>query len=169
MEPRWLTAKEQEAWLAIARLMVRLPARLSGQLQRDADITHFEYMVLSGLSDAPNQTLRMSELAQLADGSLSRLSQVVTKLEKRGWVERNRSLQDRRSILATLTDEGMKVVVAAAPGHVEAVRRLIINPLSTEQLEAMRAACVAIMGNAEGDAEWFPGMDHGNRVLPGAS
>jgi DNA-binding MarR family transcriptional regulator len=160
-EPRWLDADEQRAWLALARLLVRLPALLSAQLQHDSDLTHFEYTVLTCLSEADDRTLRMSELAQLSEGSLSRLSQVVGKLEQRGWVIRRRSRGDRRAILATLTDAGMEAVVAAAPGHVNAVRQLVIDPLTPEQLEHLRSACGAIMKAAEGELPWFPGFDHG--------
>ena len=159
-EPRWLDETEKHAWLALARLLVRMPALLSAQLQQDSSMTHFEYTVLSCLSEAEEHTLRMSDLAQLADGSLSRLSQVVTKLENRGWVTRQRNRQDRRAIMATLTPEGMTVLVEAAPGHVRAVRQLVIDPLSPEQLGHLREVCETIMSAAEGNDQWFPGRDH---------
>ncbi|WP_022908731.1 MarR family winged helix-turn-helix transcriptional regulator [Aestuariimicrobium kwangyangense] len=168
-EPRWLDADEQRAWLALARLLVRLPALLSAQLQHDSDLTHFEYTVLTCLSEADDRTLRMSELAQLSEGSLSRLSQVVGKLEQRGWVIRRRSRDDRRAILATLTDAGMEAVVAAAPGHVNAVHQLVIDPLTPEQLEHLRSACVSIMKAAEGELPWFPGIDHGRHAGTGSN
>lgn len=159
-EPRWLDEDEQHAWLSLARLLVRLPALLSAQLQHDSSMTHFEYTVLSCLSEADQHTLRMSELAQLSEGSLSRLSQVVTKLENRGWVVRRRRREDRRAILATLTEAGMATVIAAAPGHVEAVRRLLLDPLTPEQLGQLRSVCETVMANAEGNENWFPGRDH---------
>src|SRR4051812_18799164 len=87
-EPRWLDDDEQQTWISMVALTVRLPAALDAQLQRDAQISHFEYQVLSGLSMAPDRTLRMSVLAAFAEGSLSRLSQVVGRFEKRGWVRR---------------------------------------------------------------------------------
>jgi len=87
-EPRWLDAEESQAWRALASTLVRLPAALDAQLRRDAGISHFDYQVLALLSEAPGRTLRMSELATLAEGSLPRLSQVVARLEQRGWVRR---------------------------------------------------------------------------------
>ena len=87
-EPRWLDAGEQQTWLALASVLMRLPAALDAQLQRDAGISHFEYQVMAGLSMSAERTLRMSVLAALAEGSLPRLSQVVGRLEKRGWVRR---------------------------------------------------------------------------------
>ncbi|MFC7760361.1 MarR family winged helix-turn-helix transcriptional regulator [Catellatospora bangladeshensis] len=87
-DTRWLSAEERQTWLALAALMIRLPSALDAQLQRDAGLSHFEYQVLAALSEAPERTLRMSRLAMLAEGSLSRLSQVVARLEQRGWVRR---------------------------------------------------------------------------------
>ena len=85
-EPRWLDAEESQAWRALAKTLERLPAALDAQLRRDAGISHFEYQVLALLSEAPGRTLRMSELALWAGSSLPRLSQVVARLEQRGWV-----------------------------------------------------------------------------------
>nr|WP_281352455.1 MarR family transcriptional regulator [Phytoactinopolyspora alkaliphila] len=107
-------------------------------MQRDADLSHFEYAVLSALSEAPEQALCMSELAGLANGSSSRLSHVVKRLERRGWVRREPRSDDARYTNATLTAEGMAKVVAAAPGHVEAVRSLVFDVLTPEQIAQVR-------------------------------
>lgn len=137
-EPRWLTDEERQAWLTLVGLIVRLPAALDAQLQRDADISHFEYQVMAGLSERPDRTLRMSDLALLANGSLSRMSHVVNRLEKRGWVRRTPDPADGRYTLATLTDDGWDKVVATAPGHVEAVRSLVFDPLTRTQTRQLR-------------------------------
>jgi len=136
--PRWLDADERESWIQLARLLVRLPAALDSQLRRDAGLTHFEYQVLAALSEQAPQQLRMSTLASFADGSLSRLSQVVSRLEARGWVERVTDPADRRSTIARLTDTGWEKVVATAPAHVEEVRRLVLDPLTTAQVQQLR-------------------------------
>src|SRR5262249_34212380 len=122
-EPRWLTSEQMGAWLALVSVLIRLPSALDAQLRRDAGISHFEYQVLAGLSESPDRAMRRSVLAMLAEGSLSRLSQVVSRLEKRGWVRRTPDPTDGRYTLAVLTDSGWDKVVATAPGHVEAVRR----------------------------------------------
>jgi DNA-binding MarR family transcriptional regulator len=137
-EPRWLDAEERQAWRALAKTLVRLPAALDAQLRRDAGITHFEYQVLALLSEAPGRTLRMSELATLADGSLPRLSQVVARLEQRGWVRRIPDPADGRYTLATLTGQGWAKVTQAAPGHVQEVRRLVFDPLTKTQSRQLR-------------------------------
>jgi DNA-binding MarR family transcriptional regulator len=145
-EPHWLTAREQAAWRQVAALLFRLPSALDAQLQRDAGISNFEYMVLSGLSEAENRTLRMIDLAAMASGSLSRLSHVVSRLEKRGWVRREPCPGDGRFVNAVLTDEGWAKVIATAPGHVEAVRKLVVDALSPEQLSALGCASATILG-----------------------
>src|SRR5215472_5774685 len=132
-EPRWLDPDERLIWLALGSVLIRLPGALDSQLQRDAGISHFEYQVLAGLSEAPDRTLRMSVLALLAEGSLSRLSQVVSRLEQRGWVRRAPDPTDGRYTLATLTDAGWEKVVATAPAHVEEVRRLVFDRLTKVQ------------------------------------
>ena len=110
-EPRWLNAEEQQIWIALASVLIRLPGALDAQLQRDAGLSHFEYQVLSGLSMSPERTLRMSQLAAFAEGSLPRLSQVVARLERRGWVRRKPDPTDGRYTLAILTNEGWTKVV----------------------------------------------------------
>jgi len=137
VEPRWLNGEEHRAWFALGSVLIRLPAALDAQLQRDAGISHFEYQVLAALSEAPDRTLRMSELAVLAEGSLSRLSQVVSRLERRGWVGRTPDPTDGRYTLAVLTDDGWDKVVATAPGHVDAVRTLVFDALTKAQIRQL--------------------------------
>ena len=144
-EPRWLDADEQRQWYAFAYLLTQLPAALDAQLQRRSGISHFEYLVLSALSMAPERTLRMSEVAEYAGSTLSRLSNVVARLEKRGWVRRSPDPSDGRSTLAVLTGDGWDTVVAAAPGHVADVRRLVFAPLTKAQLRQLAAASQRIL------------------------
>ena len=137
VDPRWLSAEERASWLALAAMMIKLPCALDAQLQRDAGISHFEYQVLAGLSESPDRSLRMSDLAVLANGSLSRLSHVVNRLERRGWVRRSADPADGRFTLAILTEQGWDKVVQTAPGHVEAVRSLVFDPLTEEQTKQL--------------------------------
>lgn len=136
-DPRWLDSEELEAWVQLAMILTHVPAGLDAQLTRDANLTHFEYEVLSVLSDAPERSLRMSSLATLAGGSQSRLSHVVKRMEKRGWIDRVPCPDDRRVTYARLTDDGYAEVVSAAPGYVDNVRRLVIDRLSRRQLREL--------------------------------
>lgn len=145
-EPRWLDEEEQETWLAMVSMFIRVPAALDTQLQRDASISHFEYQVLAGLSMAPAYTLRMSELAEFAEGSLSRLSHTTSRLAKKGWIRRKPDPDDGRCTLATLTDEGLEKLVATAPGHVEEARRVFIDVLTKAQRKQLREIARRING-----------------------
>lgn len=135
----WLSDEQQAAWRPFVALLLRLPAALDAQLQRDAGITHFDYLVLSGLSEAPSRTLRMSDLAATASSSLSRLSHVVSRLEAKGWVRREPCPGDGRFINAVLTADGWQKVVATAPGHVAAVRELLVAALTREEFAQLGA------------------------------
>jgi DNA-binding MarR family transcriptional regulator len=136
-EPRWLSPGELESWLPVGGLLLKLPAALDTQMQRDSGLSHFEYLVLAGLSEAPGRTRRMSALAALANGSLSRLSHVVKRLEGKGWITRQACREDGRYTDAVLTGEGWAKVQASAPGHVEAVRALILDALTPAELDQL--------------------------------
>ncbi|MBT8227225.1 MAG: MarR family transcriptional regulator [Dactylosporangium sp.] len=137
-QPRWLAPQERDAWLRLVGVVIKLPTALDAQLQRDAGISLFEYQVLAGLSEAPDRMLRMSDLAELTNGSLSRLSHVVKRLGSRGWVRREPCPEDGRSTNAILTDEGLAKITATAPGHVDTVRRLVIDALTAAQVRSLR-------------------------------
>lgn len=134
---RWLTDEEQDAWRALAAVVLRLPAALERQLQRDSQMSHFEYWVLALTSEEPDRSVRLSALATHANASLSRLSHVITRLERRGWVKREPDPDDARATRARLTHAGWRALVAAAPGHVEAVRRLILDVLEPDDVAAL--------------------------------
>jgi DNA-binding MarR family transcriptional regulator len=136
-DTRWLDADELRAWLRLAGVMLKLAPALDSQLQRDSDMTHFDYLCLAMLSESDERTLRMSELAGRVNASLSRLSHVVKKLEQRGWVERFPCADSRRVTMARLTPEGWEVLVTAAPGHVETVRSLVFDGLDAEDVAAL--------------------------------
>jgi DNA-binding MarR family transcriptional regulator len=148
--PRWLSPGELAAWLPVGGLLLKLPAALDTQMLRDSGLSHFEYLVLASLSEAPDRTRRMSTLAVLANGSLSRLSHVVKRLEQKGWVERRPCPGDGRYTNAVLTEQGWQKVLASAPGHVEAVRTLILDALTADELEQLGAMARRILGRLEG-------------------
>lgn len=152
--PRWLQPDEQETWSMVIGMLIRLPATLDAQLQRDAGMSHFEYSILAALSGAPDRSRRMSALARLAEGSPARLSQAVGRLEKRGWVRRTADPADGRSTLAVLTGEGWDKIVATAPGHVEAVRGLVFDPLTRAQTRQLREISRRVLAAIDPDGPW---------------
>lgn len=146
---RWLDDDELRAWLKLAGVMLKLAPALDSQLQRDSDMTHFDYLCLAMLSEADDRTLRMSELAGRVNASLSRLSHVVKKLEGRGWVERFPCPDSRRVTMARLTPDGWEVLVDAAPGHVETVRELVFEGLSRDDVARLEQLCGRIVEHIE--------------------
>ncbi len=143
--PEWLDADEREMWLGITGVLMRLPAALDAQLQQDAQLSYFEYLLLAMLSEQPSRTLQMSELASITHASLSRLSHVVRRLELRGLVTRSADDHDRRCTNATLTNEGMSLVETVAPLHVAEVRRLVIDAIGPANQAEFAAGCMAIL------------------------
>jgi DNA-binding MarR family transcriptional regulator len=137
-EPRWLDADEQKAWRAWLYSTQLVQERLNAELQHDTGISHPYYEILVQLSETPGRMLRMSELADRCLSSRSRLSHAVSRLEERGWIRRQVCEEDGRGQLAVLTDDGFAALEAAAPIHVESVRRHLFDQLSPEQVAAMR-------------------------------
>ena len=146
---KWLTAAELDSWLSVVRLITWLPWSIDQQLRRDSRLSMVEYQVMARLSLSPERTLRMSSLADLANASLSRLSHLVKRLEQRGLVRRQIDPADGRFTNAILTDEGVRVLAEAAPGHVAHVRSLVIDALSAEQLRRLGLAADRIVSRID--------------------
>lgn len=142
---RWLDTSEQVAWRTFLEATRGLFDALEKQLQADADMPLAYYDILVAISEAPDRTVRMGELARRLRSSSSRLSHAVARLEAAGWVRREHLPTDRRGAVAVLTPEGHSALIEAAPGHVEALRRHLLDPLTSEQLEALTAISRAIL------------------------
>ncbi|MET8349133.1 MULTISPECIES: MarR family transcriptional regulator [unclassified Micromonospora] len=135
---RWLDSDEQRTWRAFLTASRALMDTLDRELQRDAGMPHAYYEILVRLSEAPDRRLRMSDLAEATGSSRSRLSHAVARLEAAGWVRREECATDRRGQVALLTDAGFATLAAAAPGHVEGVRRHLFDALSPAQVDQLR-------------------------------
>jgi DNA-binding MarR family transcriptional regulator len=139
-----MSAEESQAWLGLIGVTQLLPAALDAQLQREASMTHFEFMVLTVLQSVPDSTLRMTQLADATNATLPRLSHVCSRLESRGLVERRPCAEDRRATNVVLAPAGRRALIRALPRHLETVRRLVIDALSPDQLRAMSEIADAI-------------------------
>ena len=142
---RWLNSEEQRAWRAPLEANRLLYDSVESQLQRGADMPHNYYEILVRLSEAPGRTLRMSELAEAAKSSKSRISHAVARLEERGWVRRSECASDRRGQLAHLTPKGFAALEDIAPGHVECVRSSLFDALTPTQVKQLRTISEAIL------------------------
>lgn len=154
-----LTGEDLATWAALATILEWLPPALDGQLQRDAQLTHFEYGVLYALHAAPDHTLRMSVLAGYANSTLSRLSRAATRLETRGWLRRMPDPADGRFTLAALTEQGQRKVRDATPGHARLVHRLVLDRLTKAQAGQLREIAQRIMRGIRDEEGWQPPAD----------
>jgi DNA-binding MarR family transcriptional regulator len=133
--------------------MHKLRWALECQLERDSDLSYIEYHTLARLSEEPDHTLRMSELAIVTNASLSRLSHLVTRLERWGFVRREPDKSDGRFTNAILTKAGFAKLTSSAPAHVAAVRQLVIDEFSPTELFQLREFCERIVARVD-DSEW---------------
>jgi DNA-binding MarR family transcriptional regulator len=143
--PRWLDDTEAEAWINLVRMLMLLPAALDRQLREEAGIPHPYYQILANLSASPDRAIRMTDLARMVGTTSSRLSHAVASLEERDWVRRESCPTDKRGQVARLTDAGMAALTAAAPGHVEEVRRLVFDRLTPDEVAQLRALAAKLV------------------------
>ena len=151
---RWLDEEEQLTWRQLSTMILRIQPVLSAQLQREFGISHFEYLIMACLSEAPGSKLRISVLAAMTGSSLSRLSQAVGRLEKRGWTSRQSDEQDSRFTLAVLTSAGLRQLQEAAPSHVAAVREFVFDRLTQAQSRQLGTICQVILDGLPPDDSW---------------
>ncbi|GAB6900522.1 MarR family winged helix-turn-helix transcriptional regulator [Kineosporia succinea] len=142
----WLSEAEQGAWRAYLDSTRMLFAALDRQLAADSDLTLTDYDLLVRLSEAPDGKLRMRELADLTLSTRSGVTRAVTRAEQAGWVRRVECEEDRRGMNAELTDAGRAKLAASAPGHVRAVREMLINQLTPEQLGQLTEIGLRVQG-----------------------
>lgn len=147
---RWLSAEEQRTWRAFLATTRLVFEELDRELQRDAGMPHGYYAILATLSESPGRLLRMADLAAATGSSPSRLSHAIARLEEAGWVERRPCESDRRGFFAALTDAGMAALAAAAPGHVEGVRRYLFDRLTPDQVRQLREISEAVLSRDDG-------------------
>jgi DNA-binding MarR family transcriptional regulator len=137
---RWLAPEEQSVWRAFLDVSRLMTEQMNRQLSDESGMSLPEYEILVALSEAPDRRLRMSELADRVLSSRSRITHTVGRMEERGHVHREACADDGRGVLCVLTDAGFAELEAAAPGHVESVRRAMFDPLSAAEVEAFGVA-----------------------------
>lgn len=136
-ERRWLTAEQQEIWRRWLRINAVLPAALHRELQTDAGLSLPDFDVLVQLTDSPEGRVRANDLARALHWERSRLSHHVTRMERRGLIRREECPDDRRGAFVVITPEGRAAIEQAAPGHVRAVRDLVFDALTDDELGSL--------------------------------
>jgi DNA-binding MarR family transcriptional regulator len=133
-EPRWLSATEEQAWRGLLRMHDLLVDRAGRSLQGAFGLSAADYTVLAELTRASDGRLRISELAQVLEWEKSRLSHHLTRMANRGLVTREECADDKRATFVVVTPEGRDAITAAAPRHVEDVRRYFLDHLTPGQI-----------------------------------
>lgn len=144
-EPRWLSDEEQALWRLLLRVIQKMDRCIDTTLQLGSDISSSEFAVLVHLSETEECGLRLRDLCQALDWDRSRASHQITRMERRGLVQKKRCEGDARGVLVAITEDGMRRIGQAAPEHVESVRRLLFDHLTPEQAETIRDVLTSIM------------------------
>ena len=134
---RWLRGEEVRAWRGYRRMRTVLDLQLGRDLARDSDLSESDYDVLSTITEVDERRWRARALANQLLWSTSRLAHQVRRMEERGLVRREECLEDGRGAVISLTAKGQRVLEAAAPHHVESVRRHFIDVLTEEELRLL--------------------------------
>src|SRR4249919_61195 len=153
---RWLTAEEERVWRRWLTLNARLSATLQRELQDDAGLSMPDFEVLVHLTDSPEGRVRVTDLARLLQWERSRVSHHVTRMERRRLVRRVECAEDGRGAFVVITPQGRAAIEQAAPGHVNAVRRLVFDALSPEEVDAFATIIEKALAQVDNPAERSP-------------
>lgn len=143
--PRWLTAEEQHLWRLLLHAMRKIDRTLEDTLQSTEQLSSSEFAVMVALSEHEEQRMRLRELCSALSWDRSRASHQISRMEKRGLVEKLKAEGDARGVLVAITPEGLRRLEKAAPEHVEVVRRLVFDCLKHEDLPAIEGFLSAIV------------------------
>lgn len=157
-EVRWLNEREGRAWRALQFMQMRVEAELARQLANDSGLSYPDYLVLVALTGRPDGRLRLHQLAHHLGWEKSRASHHVGRMAGRGLVTKEKCASDRRGFFAVVTDEGRRAIEAAAPGHVATVRRLVIDRLDPDQLDAVGDAAAAVLAGLDEPGQQLGGI-----------
>lgn len=148
-EVRWLDEREARAWRGLQLMQMRLAAELARRLAADSGLSYQDYLVLVALTDRPEGRLRPFELARDLGWEKSRLSHHLVRMAERGLVTKEECDEDRRGAFVVLTAHGREEIIGAAPGHVEAVRRLFVDRLTPGQLDTIASAAETVLAGLD--------------------
>lgn len=157
MTSRWLSSEEERAWRGYRRLFTLLEAQLTRDLADDTELSMADYTVLSNLVETEDRRWRITELADYMRWSQSRLSHQLRRMEERGLVRRERARDDGRGSIVTLTRDGLHAIAAATPGHLAAVRKHMIDPLTPDQLSTLADIAETVLAHLETDTSGSSG------------
>lgn len=155
---RWLSDQEQRLWRDFLRMHADLQVAVGRDLQTSSGLSHGDFEVLVHLTDTPEHRMRVTELAQAMRWERSRLSHQLSRMEKRGLVVRRECPEDARGAFVVLTPEGLAAIEAAAPAHVETVRRVLFDALTPAQLQGLSGICASVLAGLDQSGSSGSGM-----------
>ena len=141
----WLTDEQQRVWRAFLRMSGQLNESIERDMQQTGGMPHAYYLILAMLSESPDRSLRMNQLAEAVGSSQSRVSHAVSRLEESGWVRRMPAPGDKRGQVAELTQAGYERLLELAPGHARVVKTTMFDPLTPAQLANFQDICTTIL------------------------
>jgi DNA-binding MarR family transcriptional regulator len=163
-EPRWLNETEMRAWTGFLETSDLLQRLIDLQLREAGGVTQVQYEILTRINDSPGRRRRMTELAGLMVCSRSGLTYQVTQLEKAGLLQRESDPEDERGVLAVLTNEGHRILSAAAPGHLKTVREGLIDLLTHEQVAQLADIMATTRTHLRAAVQLPPPREHKTRA-----
>ena len=146
---RWLDEHEEQAWRALQLMQMRLTAQLARELSATSDLSYQDYTVLVALTDRPEGRMRLTELGREVGWEKSRVSHHVSRMTDRGLVTKEKCASDLRGAFVVVTSRGRAELDSAAPGHVDAVRRLFVDRLSPSELGVVRSVAEAVLAGLD--------------------
>ncbi|GAA3879635.1 MarR family winged helix-turn-helix transcriptional regulator [Tessaracoccus defluvii] len=144
----WLTESQQRVWRSYLLAATHVRDYLEAALQ-DYHLSLAEYELLVRMSESPDRTVRMGELAASVGHSRSRLTHTIKRMESAGYVERMSCASDGRGVQARMTDAGFALLQTAAPAHVDSVRRVFVDAIDAEDFAALGRAMQATLAVAD--------------------
>ena len=136
-EPRWLDDREQRAWRSLVIMQEGLSEYIERQLRAHSGLSSADYEVLAHLSEAPEGRMRSFALARVLRWEKGRLSQHLTRMQKRGLIRREPCPTDQRGAVVVITESGRALIEKAAPLHVADIRKVLIDDATPAQLDLL--------------------------------
>lgn len=149
--PRWLTPVEERAWRGMMRMHDLVVSEAGRVMQEEFGLSGADYAVLAELSRLRDGRLRILELTKVLGWEKSRVSHHLGRMVKRGLLAREECAEDGRGAYVAVTPEGRAAIEAAAPRHVEDVRRLLLDHLTPGQITMLAEISETVIGKSATD------------------
>ncbi|GAA1477596.1 MarR family transcriptional regulator [Nocardioides aestuarii] len=145
-EGPWLDEEQQRLWRSWLAVSSGLPTLLNRELQQKTGLSLPDFDVLVQLSEAQDSRMRVTTLAQALGWEKSRTSHHLTRMARRGLIQRAECADDGRGAFVELTQDGRQAIESAAPDHARHVRDLFFTDLTVDEFDVMQRALSKLQG-----------------------